>query len=70
MEAEREVLSKKPLRDRDETYTAIEEMLATLDDPFTRLLRPEQYHSLQVNTSGELSGVGLQININPENQAN
>jgi carboxyl-terminal processing protease len=62
----RETFIKKPLRDREETYDAIEEMLATLDDPFTRLLRPEQYHSLQVNTSGELSGVGLQINVNPE----
>ena len=62
----REKFVKKPLRDREETYTAIEEMLATLGDPFTRLLRPEQYHSLQVNTSGELSGVGLQINVNPE----
>ena len=62
----REKFVKKPLRDRNETYTAIEEMLASLDDPFTRLLRPEQYRSLQVNTSGELSGVGLQININPE----
>lgn len=61
----REKYVKKPLRDRQETYTAIESMLATLDDPFTRLLRPEQYHSLQVNTSGELSGVGLQINVNP-----
>ena len=61
----REKYVKKTLRDREETYTAIEEMLATLDDPFTRLLRPEQYRSLQVNTSGELSGVGLQININP-----
>ena len=62
----REKYVKKPLRDREETYTAIEEMLATLDDPFTRLLRPEQYNSLQVNTTGELSGVGLQINLNPE----
>ena len=62
----REKFVKKPLRDREETYQAIEEMLAGLDDPFTRLLRPEQYHSLQVNTSGELSGVGLQIHINPE----
>jgi carboxyl-terminal processing protease len=41
-------------------------MLATLDEPFTRLLRPEQYGNLQVTTTGELSGVGLQININPE----
>ncbi|WP_019504598.1 carboxyl-terminal processing protease CtpA [Pleurocapsa sp. PCC 7319] len=62
----REQFIKNPLRDREETYAVIEEMLAGLDDPFTRLLRPEQYHSLQVNTSGELSGVGLQINVNPE----
>jgi carboxyl-terminal processing protease len=62
----REKYIKKPLRDREETYTAIEEMLSSLGDPFTRLLRPEQYHSLQVNTSGELSGVGLQINVDPE----
>lgn len=57
---------KRPLRDRKETYRAIEEMLATLDEPFTRLLRPDQYHNLQVSTSGALSGVGLQININPD----
>jgi carboxyl-terminal processing protease len=62
----REKYVKRPLRDREETYTAIEEMLATLDEPFTRLLRPEQYGNLQVTTTGELSGVGLQININPE----
>jgi carboxyl-terminal processing protease len=62
----REKLVRQDLSDRDKTYDAIEQMLASLDDPFTRLLRPEQYHSLQVNTSGELSGVGLQINIEPE----
>ena len=52
--------------DREETYDTIDAMLATLNEPFTRLLRPEQYHNLQVSTAGELSGVGLQININPE----
>ena len=62
----RQSFIKKPLREREETYQTIEQMLALLDDPFTRLLRPEQYHSLQVNTSGELSGVGLQINIDSE----
>lgn len=41
-------------------------MLAHLDDPFTRLMRPDQYHSLQVNTSGELTGVGLQIALDPD----
>lgn len=52
---------KQPLTDRPQTYEAIRQMLAGLDDPFTRLLEPEQYKSLQTNTSGELTGVGLQI---------
>jgi len=48
----------QPLKDQEVAYEAIQQMLASLDDPFTRLLKPEQYHSLQVNTSGELTGVG------------
>ncbi|XGV96412.1 MAG: carboxyl-terminal processing protease CtpA [Leptolyngbya sp. BL-A-14] len=52
---------KQPLSDREQTYATIQQMLASLDDPFTRLLKPEQYRSLQTNTSGELTGVGLQI---------
>lgn len=52
---------KQPLSDRSATYSAIQNMLAALDDPYTRLLRPEQYRSLQTSTSGELTGVGLQI---------
>lgn len=57
---------KKPLRDREESYEAIQEMLASLDDPFTRFLPPEQYRSLRVNTSGELTGVGLQIALDEQ----
>ncbi len=53
---------------REDTYDAIEAMLAKLDDPFTRLLRPDQYRSLQVSTAGELSGVGLQIDLDPDSQ--
>ncbi|MBF2027306.1 MAG: PDZ domain-containing protein [Oscillatoriales cyanobacterium C42_A2020_001] len=52
---------KQPLNDKDQAYAAIQQMLASLDDPFTRLLKPDQYRSLQTNTSGELTGVGLQI---------
>jgi carboxyl-terminal processing protease len=62
----RQKVVKASLNDRPQTYTAIQEMLANLDDPFTRLLKPEQYRSLQVNTSGELTGVGLQIAIDPQ----
>ncbi|YAI81750.1 MAG: carboxyl-terminal processing protease CtpA [cyanobacterium endosymbiont of Rhopalodia sterrenbergii] len=62
----RQQFLQRHLHDREETYDTIDEMLATLDEPFTRLIRPGQYHNLQVSTAGELSGVGLQININPE----
>ncbi len=50
-------------------YVAITKMIATLDEPFTRLLRPEQYRSLKVNTAGELSGVGLQIGVKADGKA-
>ncbi|NET00386.1 MAG: PDZ domain-containing protein [Sphaerospermopsis sp. SIO1G2] len=62
----RQNVLKKPLKDEQAAYTAITEMLKSLDDPFTRFLDPEQYRSLQVNTSGELTGVGLQIALNPQ----
>lgn len=62
----RQNLIKKPLKNRQETYSAIQEMLGSLGDPFTRLLKPEEYRNLQVNTSGELTGVGLQIALDPQ----
>lgn len=57
----RQRVLKQSLTDRSTTYSAIQGMLATLEDPYTRLLRPEQYRSLQTSTAGELTGVGLQI---------
>jgi carboxyl-terminal processing protease len=57
---------QQSIPDRETAYKTIEKMLASLDEPFTRLLRPEQYRSLQVNTAGELFGVGLQIGIKAE----
>ena len=57
---------KKQMTTRDQAYTTVQQMLAGLDDPFTRLLKPEQYRSLQTNTAGELTGVGLQIALDAE----
>lgn len=51
----------RALASRDDTYQAIQDMLAGLEDPYTRLLPPEQYRSLQTSTAGALTGVGLQI---------
>ena len=53
---------------REDTYAAISQMLATLDDPFTRLLEPDKFKSMQTSTTGELTGVGLQIAVDePDN---
>lgn len=60
---------KQPIPNEEAAYQTITKMIATLDEPFTRLLRPEQYRSLQVNTAGELSGVGLQIGVKADSQA-
>ncbi len=54
---------KQNINDTPAAYQSIEKMLASLDEPFTRFLNPEQYRSLQVNTAGELFGVGLQIGL-------
>jgi len=62
----RQKLVKQPLANREQTYTVVQQMLASLDDPFTRFLKPDQYRSLQTSTSGELTGVGLQIALDPE----
>ncbi|MEL6350591.1 MAG: carboxyl-terminal processing protease CtpA [Cyanobacteria bacterium J06627_28] len=57
----RQKVLRKSLPTWKETYTEIQNMLAVLDDPYTRFLPPQQYQSLQTNTNGELLGVGLQI---------
>jgi carboxyl-terminal processing protease len=59
---------KQQIPTEEAAYQAITKMIATLDEPFTRLLRPEQYRSLKVNTAGELSGVGLQIGVKADSQ--
>jgi carboxyl-terminal processing protease len=53
----RDKTMKQQFPTEEAAYQAITKMIATLDEPFTRLLRPEQYRSLKVNTAGELSGV-------------
>lgn len=61
---------QKALKNRfvnhEAAYATIQDMLKSLDDPFTRFLEPEKYRSLKVSTSGELTGVGLQIALNPQ----
>lgn len=46
---------------QESAYTAIREMLKKLNDPYTRFMNPQQFKDLQVDTSGQLSGIGIQI---------
>jgi len=62
----REKYLKKNMPDREATYQLMREMLGLLGDPFTRVMNPEQYRSLQTSTSGELTGVGLQIALDAD----
>ena len=34
-----------------------------LNDPYTRFMVPQEFKNMQVDTSGELTGVGIQIGI-------
>ena len=56
----KDFLSKK-YSDNNEAYDAIRDMLSNLDDPYTRFLDPKEFNQMRIDTSGELTGVGIQI---------
>ncbi|MCP9901061.1 peptidase S41 [Cyanobium sp. Cruz CV13-4-11] len=51
-----------------QAYGAIEAMLAPIGDPYTRMLRPEEYATLRSNTQGRVTGVGLQLGLRAGDQ--
>ena len=57
----------KPISTSEEAYSAIEQMLLPLGDPYTRLLRPMDYSALKASNLGsEINGVGLQLGARSE----
>ncbi|KAH7293752.1 hypothetical protein KP509_28G040700 [Ceratopteris richardii] len=50
-----------PVKTADAAYGKIQNMLATLGDPFTRLVSPKEYQSFKITNDGVLQGVGLLI---------
>lgn len=52
---------EQPISSSLEAYAAIEAMLAPIDDPYTRMLRPEEFATLRSSTQGRVTGVGLQL---------
>ncbi|MEL6910121.1 MAG: carboxyl-terminal processing protease CtpB [Cyanobacteria bacterium J06629_2] len=63
---QRQELLKKEYSSQKNAYQAIRQSLKTLGDPYTRFLDPDEYAELSSQTSGELSGIGIQLGINQE----
>jgi carboxyl-terminal processing protease len=61
-------LLKRNYRNRQEAYVAIRSTLKKLGDPYTRFMDPQQFQSLNNQTSGEMSGVGIKLETNPRTQ--
>ena len=57
----RKKLLSKNYPNADDAYIAIREMLNNLNDPYTRFLDPKEFNEMRIDTSGELTGVGIQI---------
>lgn len=56
-----EYIKNASYQSRDDAYKAIREMLGKLEDPYTRFMDPEEFQNMRIDTSGELTGVGIQI---------
>ena len=63
-QATRQSLLSKNYSSREEAYTAIREALKKLGDPYTRFMDPKQYDALTSQTSGEVSGIGIRMELN------
>ncbi|MEB3318181.1 MAG: S41 family peptidase [Cyanobacteriota bacterium] len=60
---QRQQTLERPVNTSAQAYDAIEAMLASLGDPYTRLLRPEEFAALRQSNEGTVSGVGLQLGL-------
>jgi carboxyl-terminal processing protease len=64
----RDELLKRDYANRGQAYKAIREAIKELGDPYTRFLDPEEFSALTIQTSGELSGVGIRLSLDKRTQ--
>ncbi len=62
----RKSLLSKNYTSREQAYAALRSALEKLNDPYTRFMDPKQYEALSNQTSGELSGVGIRLEVNTQ----
>ncbi len=65
----RQRLLDKNYGSRDQAYTALRKELEKLNDPYTRFMNPKQYEALTNQTSGELSGIGIRLEVAEQTKA-
>ena len=65
-QATRQQLLSKNYTSKAQAYEAIRKALEPLSDPYTRFLDPEQFQALTSQTSGELSGVGIRMEVDDQ----
>ncbi|MBE9197698.1 MULTISPECIES: carboxyl-terminal processing protease CtpB [unclassified Nodularia (in: cyanobacteria)] len=64
--ATRQSLLSKEYASNEQAYVAIREALQKLGDPYTRFMDPKQYQTLTSQTSGEVSGIGIRMEMNEQ----
>ncbi len=60
----RQTLLSQNYTSKQQAYDALRGALKKLDDPYTRFMDPKQFEALSNQTSGELSGVGIRLELN------
>ena len=68
-QATRQKLLSKNYTTKEQAYEAIRQALKPIGDPYTRFMDPEQFQALTNQTSGELSGVGIRLELNEKTKA-
>lgn len=65
----RQQLLSQNYSSREQAYTALRDALKKLNDPYTRFLDPQEFKALLNETSGELTGVGMQLDLDQKTHA-
>jgi carboxyl-terminal processing protease len=68
-QATRQQLLSKNYTSREQAYAAIKEALDKLGDPYTRFMPPQDYQALTRQTEGEVTGIGIRLGVNEQNQS-
>jgi len=66
--AVRQELLSQEYSSPQQAYAALRSALEQLNDPYTRFLDPKQFQALTNQTSGELSGIGIRLQIDAATQ--